>query len=358
MDINRDNYEVYFLDYVEGNLSSAQEEILLRFLKFNPDLLEELQSFSNHTISPDQVDFPNKNLLKKRFPEKPDIVSASDFDMFCIAYLEGDLTDEQRITFEEFLISNPDFEAKVKMYKATYLSDELIPYPFKENLRRRKPKIVVWRVLLPVAAAAAILLMFLIGPADQTKPTELAGTIEPESIEDNSEIVVEEKKPPTDSTPATLKVIRGSKAAVPVSDYKKKEEDDKQKSNENNTNNSRNSEQKSKITGFDLQKNTISEVNPRYDQIIQIAVTPPAIHSSSLSAFKLARYQYQRAAKVIGEDDVLLWNLASNGLKEWNKRTGNNVQLLASMNEEGSISGIQYRSRFLNITTPISREED
>ncbi|MDA3823594.1 MAG: hypothetical protein PF450_13425, partial [Bacteroidales bacterium] len=68
MDINRNNYEVFFLDYAEGNLSADQEEILHRFLKFNPDLSAELETFSIHPLESNLEEFPNKNLLKKSFP--------------------------------------------------------------------------------------------------------------------------------------------------------------------------------------------------------------------------------------------------------------------------------------------------
>lgn len=41
-DINRDNYEAFFLDYIEGNLDAEAAEALHAFLRQNPDLRHEL----------------------------------------------------------------------------------------------------------------------------------------------------------------------------------------------------------------------------------------------------------------------------------------------------------------------------
>ena len=47
MDISRNNYESWFLDYLDGRLNAAEEEILLSFLEFNQDLRTELGGFEN-----------------------------------------------------------------------------------------------------------------------------------------------------------------------------------------------------------------------------------------------------------------------------------------------------------------------
>ena len=49
MKINRNNYEAYFLDYIEGTLGFAEKAELEAFLVINPDLKIELDNFE--TIS-------------------------------------------------------------------------------------------------------------------------------------------------------------------------------------------------------------------------------------------------------------------------------------------------------------------
>ncbi|MFN2396974.1 MAG: hypothetical protein ABR597_14940, partial [Bacteroidales bacterium] len=94
MKINRDNYEARFLDFAEGRLSPEQEEELHRFLKFNPDLEEELRLFSIHNLLPQSYSYPGKEALKKEYPSGMDAVTRANFDMYCIAYLEKDLTEK------------------------------------------------------------------------------------------------------------------------------------------------------------------------------------------------------------------------------------------------------------------------
>jgi hypothetical protein len=72
----------------------------------------------------------------------------------------------------------------------------------------------------------------------------------------------------------------------------------------------------------------------------------------------LARYRVRKATETIEEEDALLWSLASNGLKELNRIRGTETELMASRNEQGEISGIQFRSRFLNVTAPVNRNEE
>jgi hypothetical protein len=50
--ITRHNYEAFFLDFIEGNLSEAQENGLKQFLKENPDLANELEDFESVSIKP------------------------------------------------------------------------------------------------------------------------------------------------------------------------------------------------------------------------------------------------------------------------------------------------------------------
>ncbi len=67
MDINRNNYEAYFLDYRENNLTPGQVAELLVFLEQNPDLKEEFESFESFSLFLIKTSGSNdKENLKKR----------------------------------------------------------------------------------------------------------------------------------------------------------------------------------------------------------------------------------------------------------------------------------------------------
>ena len=65
MKINRNNYESFFLDYLEGNLSKADVAMVEKFISLNPDLKEELRNFEIIDLNPDKEEFTGKKELKK-----------------------------------------------------------------------------------------------------------------------------------------------------------------------------------------------------------------------------------------------------------------------------------------------------
>ncbi len=67
MDINRDNYESWFLDYIEGSLSAGQISQVHQFIAVYPDLARELAVWQQTLLKPDMtVVFQQKETLKKR----------------------------------------------------------------------------------------------------------------------------------------------------------------------------------------------------------------------------------------------------------------------------------------------------
>jgi len=66
MKINRDNYEAYFLDYYEGQLSPDMIEEVMLFVKQNPELKNIFDEFEAISLVADQdIVFDNKSSLKK-----------------------------------------------------------------------------------------------------------------------------------------------------------------------------------------------------------------------------------------------------------------------------------------------------
>ena len=65
MNINRNNYELFFIDFYDGNLTDAQKHELDLFLEENSDLKEELFNLRfQHEIG--QLENPQRMKLTKR----------------------------------------------------------------------------------------------------------------------------------------------------------------------------------------------------------------------------------------------------------------------------------------------------
>ena len=92
MKISRDNYEVFFIDYFEGNLNREEKEELQRFLSKNPDLKNEFDQFEEINVAEPEREYKYKTELKKQVSDLGK-VNEDTIDEYSIAFLEGDLNE-------------------------------------------------------------------------------------------------------------------------------------------------------------------------------------------------------------------------------------------------------------------------
>ncbi|MDM8160396.1 hypothetical protein QUH73_11275 [Labilibaculum sp. K2S] len=152
-EITRYNYEEFFLDYLEGTLSSLQSVALEDFLTRNPDLKLELEEMECPVFTKDSVEIDLKSLKEIPFRES--------FDDFCIARLEGDLSVENEIAFDTFLEKNKSFQKENQIYQKTILhADNSLVFTDKEKLKRSSRKVAYWWYFSRIGVAASIVLLF------------------------------------------------------------------------------------------------------------------------------------------------------------------------------------------------------
>jgi hypothetical protein len=136
MNINRENYEAFFLDYHEGALTEAQVQELMCFLSQNPDLRSEFESFELITLDEAPAELiPGKDLLKKSDTSKE--ITTSNFDEYCIAMIENELDEAQALAFQSFIKDKPELEKTYKLYLNTKLNRETeISFGNKTSLQK------------------------------------------------------------------------------------------------------------------------------------------------------------------------------------------------------------------------------
>jgi len=353
MEINRDNYEEFFLDFAEGNLSAEQEETLNNFLKFNPDLEDELKTFDLMRVTPREIKMPFKESLKKEIPSDTDTISSQNFDMYSIAYLENDLTEYQQSLFDEFLKSDEEYQESFRLMKSTYLQAEFVPFPHKSRLKKRSLAVINLRILLPFAAAAALALLLLVRTDIFTIEPEIASVPETERTYEPTEIEPIVAKPPVKEKAASIQIIRNSRSQVPVSNLKYSPALIKTKP----MTTEKIAPETSRIAGVNLSRIHMPAMDVKEDRIVLETQDLPSINMSSLALADRVRYQLNRASDLMDEDDVFIWNLASQGIDQISKRTGADMSLMASQNQDGAVSGFRFKSRFLNVTAPIAQDQ-
>jgi len=182
MAINRHNYEIYFIDYHEGNLPPDREEELMAFLEANPDLKKEFDEYPEEPLLADQnIIFRNKKLLKKE-ESSPEF---SENDQMAIAYLEGDLSADDKLRADSMLNEDDHVQQLHEQYLSTRsIADYSITCPDKAELKKKSNVAFLLPQYLRYAAAAAIIIFigitayFRFTPADEPRITSLPQRLE------------------------------------------------------------------------------------------------------------------------------------------------------------------------------------
>ncbi|MDO9255204.1 MAG: hypothetical protein Q7U54_06805 [Bacteroidales bacterium] len=139
MKINRDNYEAYFLDYHEGQLSPEMVEEVLMFVEQNPDLKNAFDEFEAVSLVADQdIVFEKKSSLKKNQIFATAQVNELNYEEYLIGETEGILNAEQLASIVEFISINPQFEKDRRLFALAHLSSEdKIVFEAKESLKQK-----------------------------------------------------------------------------------------------------------------------------------------------------------------------------------------------------------------------------
>lgn len=168
MQIDRTNYEIYFLDYIDGNLAVDLIDEFLEFLECNPDLKDELQSVSRTSVS-----LPGGNVIfeGKKDLFRNELTGSSEFDYQAIALMEGDLNEEEENLFKKRLEDDPRKQKAFTLITSLRLQPQAsISFPEKNKLRKEEKKRSLWIWPLPVAALLILGLLFrTLSPENHTE---------------------------------------------------------------------------------------------------------------------------------------------------------------------------------------------
>lgn len=168
MKINRDNYEMYFLDYLEGNLPAEETAELLIFVEKNPDLRDLIEDNELITLVPDEsINFLGKSAIKKydlsslSTSANPIPITSKTSEEFFIRFYENDLNESEKILLADYLKDNPSMIKDFELYGSTIIKPDLeIIYPFKSSLKRKTILLPNTKKVFTTVAIAASVLLF------------------------------------------------------------------------------------------------------------------------------------------------------------------------------------------------------
>lgn len=171
MNINRSNYEMYIIDYLDGKLDAVAVSELLLFIEQYPEIKKEFNAISGSLNAIPEFEILDKTFLKKPVYQE----RKAEFESLLIAKLEGDLNKDQLNEVEKLLVVYPEMNRDNKLFAQTIsIAENTIVFEDKRLLKKQMISVqfnykLIWR-------AAAIFLIslsgFLLGIYLLDKPDE------------------------------------------------------------------------------------------------------------------------------------------------------------------------------------------
>ncbi|MEZ4906676.1 MAG: hypothetical protein R2771_03310 [Saprospiraceae bacterium] len=306
--INIHNYEIWFLDYAEGNLNAEDEKKLMLFLQNNPQLKEEFASFELISLEKEEISYSKKSVLKHSDHSDKEM---SEFETLAIDKIENNISVDNNIRLLELLSDKKNSNA-YKILKLTKLkSDPEIRFKYKNKLKKGKNQILT--LLKSPYSIAAILILIIFAQIFnnfQSKP-ELSQNIQNTDLVSNSEKeIVNEKSIKNDIQNQIVTSINKNNLEASL-------------------NNERKTESNKKETNFELEEienSTVTNNNPDTD-IVLAEQNIPAIERLKTLSIKnnFVTEEFSNDSKLISEMGINSNNIKSEKL---DKKSVDNIVLL------------------------------
>jgi anti-sigma factor RsiW len=155
LNINRHNYEEFFLLYVDGELNETQRREVESFVQHHADLAEELEMLQQSVLLPDEISFGQKEILFKTETS----ISINNYEEFFLLSVDQELTDTQRNEVERFVLQHPELQDAFTLLHETKLPIETVVFEDKASLYKseERDRRIVPFTWLRMGAAAAVL---------------------------------------------------------------------------------------------------------------------------------------------------------------------------------------------------------
>lgn len=359
--INRDNYEIYIVDYYDGNLSDVLKVELFAFLEANPDLKQEFESFRIIPVKPESLEYSFKKALKKDEKVLPPLTEQKVNELL-IARLEGDISAEENIQLTAYTRLHPEVEKDAILYQHTIVQpDNNIVYPDKENLKHEGRIVPFYYRSVAASVALFILFYWIFIPKNISNNNTVAVNEKTKSATENNQTelvldtnnnadaTVKEEKLIAEKTPVQLAknnsaekktTLKRKEAKQPVNNNNNLVEEDPIQIENTNT------PQELLTQVEEHVKETIENDGFNNPVVIKAESTPVAMATGdkekdflNIDELVAARIREKELAKTVGTPNKKIekGDMISLGGKIWQKITGRNVNMKKQYDENGEL---------------------
>ncbi|OQP50744.1 hypothetical protein A4H97_02580 [Niastella yeongjuensis] len=162
VEITRDNYEAYFVMYIDEELHANERMAVEQFIQQNPDLEEELVMLQQSVLRPDEgIVFDQKESLFKHTVTND--INERNCEEYFVLYGDDELTNEEKDKVEQFVYKHPQYQADFELIQQVKLvPDNALTFPDKSYLYRSEEddaRVIVFSWYRFTAAAVVLLTM-------------------------------------------------------------------------------------------------------------------------------------------------------------------------------------------------------
>jgi len=349
--LNINNYEIWFLDYLDGNLSNEQLDTLLDFLEQHPELKEELRSISGVCLVAGHETFSDKKSLLK---DSSDIPGISSEDQLCIARMENDLAPEEARLFDARLDKDLNLLANYTAFCKTRLNPvDAVVFPDKGSLRKKTVFLSPW-IITAISSAAVLFLVWFLWPHQQetdgpvvAKVEQPAAVVQSETREPKLE--TRDSKPETrEAKPETRNPRRETRNPEPMTNQVQPVQRETMIMNPLAS--------KAALAGPRIPDEY--DIKLLYASNVRIPVIIPAQQEDALTIPQFALRLFRE--KILGQDrqqvketQFSLWEVAGAGVNKFNSLAGTNMKLNREYDSKGDILAVSFNSRLLDVESPV-----
>jgi hypothetical protein len=353
MKIDRSNYEIWFIDWVDNNLDQSQLDELTMFLDQNPDLKNEFNEFVEIRLVNEDIKYASKNNLRRSASE----LSPEQFEYLCAAFFENDLTEQQK---DELMVTVTGDREKSKTFEAMgrlRLKAPSLQYSGKKALLRKtafeKAVRISWITLAAAAAVAAFVVTYplirnngeiSVSPLIAEKISRDSVLIEvPEKITKKAEATKSDPLGQFDKKPAPVASTEEIKEKPAIQAVKEDL-----------------SIQKVEMVAFQANI-ALADLN-QGNSLIESAsdFNPPYNDDGRSKIGKFIARNFREKIlrqKEVSDAPLKGYELAEAGIEGLNKLLGWQMALDTKSDENGEVESVRFNSKMLKFSAPVKKSE-